>query len=258
MRSNTSDTRFSKTAIEKPRAAAAALLTLTMVCLAPAALAQDPASGGAEKVDIEGIKQRYWSQGEDAAVGVVQNRAFSKAKKVQVGLFGGTVISDPFLNTAGLGFTAAYFFDEYFGVGVMGLGHSVSDSSALAEFRRLNGGDANTNEPKSYFGIEGTASLLYGKLSLIGASIIYYDMHASLGMGATWTESGRYFTPSIGIGQRFYVTKWSSIRFDYRLMPYRERIIEKVVPTERGQYKGSRNNFSNTITLGVDILWDLF
>lgn len=243
-------------------ALAFAFTGVLMTAAVPTALADTAKggknAGGAERVDVDAIKQRYWSQGEDTAVGVVQNRTYSKARKIQFGLLGGTVISDPFLSSATLGFNASYFFNEYFGVGILGLKHYVTDSSALTQFKELNGGAANTNEPRSYFGAEGTASLMYGKLSLLGSSIIYYDMHASLGAGLTWTESGRSFTPSVGLGQRFYTTKWSSIRIDYRLMVFREDIVEKVVPQQLGELKGTRTNFSNTITIGVDILWDLF
>jgi hypothetical protein len=82
-------------------------------------------------------------------------------------------------------------------------------------------------------------------------------MHLSLGLGATMTESGTDFTPSLGIGQRFFVSKSASIRFDYRLMVYHETILEKEVPQKLGQVRGRRNNFSNVVTLGVDFLFDL-
>jgi hypothetical protein len=35
-------------------------------------------------------------------------------------------------------------------------------------------------------------------------------------------------------------------------MYYREKIIEKEIPTQRGRVRGTRNNWSNVITLGVD------
>ena len=101
-------------------------------------------------------------------------------------------------------------------------------------------------------------SLLYGKLSLLGASIVHYDMHLSAGAGAHMTETGTYFAPSIGIGQRFYVSKNTSIRFDYRLLYYKERIIEKIVPTKLGEVRGERDNFTSSISLGVDFMVNLF
>ncbi|MEK7692085.1 MAG: hypothetical protein AAB425_13810, partial [Bdellovibrionota bacterium] len=75
-----------------------------------------------------------------------------------------------------------------------------------------------------------------------------------LGLGATFTESGTFPTPSFGIGQRFFITTRVSLRFDYRMLYYRETIVEKVIPTKLGQPVGTRNNFNNTIFLGIDFL----
>ena len=89
---------------------------------------------------------------------------------------------------------------------------------------------------------------------MLGKSIIYYDFHLLAGAGLTGTESGRYFTPSLGLGQRFYITRHVSIRIDYRLQYFRETILEKQIVTKIGQATGDRDNWSNTLNLGVSFL----
>jgi outer membrane beta-barrel protein len=96
--------------------------------------------------------------------------------------------------------------------------------------------------------------MLYGKLSVLGKSIIYYDLHLLGGLGYTRTENGSYATPSLGIGQRFYLSKLTSFRVDYRLQYYNETLIEKQITTKLGQPVGARDNFNNTITFGFSFM----
>ena len=206
-------------------------------------------------VNVDVIREKYWARGDEAELGVVQNRAYSKAGKAQFGVLSGLAMSDPFVNVRTTGFSLGYHFSEYVGVSALYWRDFVGGSSALTTFEEFSGATANTNLPKAYLGAEGQGSLLYGKLSVLGKAIIYYDLHATAGMGLTYTESGNYFTPSLGLGQRFYLSKNISLRFDYRIMHYNENIIEKVVPTKLGEIRGERSNWTNTVTLGLDFLF---
>lgn len=212
----------------------------------------------AEQVNVDIIKEKYWARGDEAELGVVQNRAYSKALKLEAGVFGGFVTSDPFLNTKSSGLTLGFHFNEYFALHLMGFKSYVAPSSALTTFEETLKATTNNNPATGFLGSEVAASFLYGKLSLIGKAIIYYDMHVLGGMGATLTETGNYFTPSIGIGQQVYLSKMISLRVDYRLMRYNETLVEKVITPKLGEVLGSRVNWTNSITLGVDFLVDLF
>ena len=239
-----------------------ALVPTVVLCVAsftwlPIARAAAPPQAVSEddRVNVDAIKEKYWAKGDDAELGVVQNRMYTKVGRFEVGTFGGVIISDPFLDVTSLGASIGYHFSEYFAVHVFGWKSFASNSSALDTFVRTEGATANTNDPKSYIGTEGSASILYGKLSLLGKKIIYYDFHLLAGLGATATESGTYLTEHIGIGQQVYLNKSTSIRLDYRLMPYEEKILEKVIPTKIGQVVDQRTNWSNAITLGVSFLF---
>jgi len=186
-------------------------------------------NGAAEQVDVDAIKKKYWARGEESELGVVQNRLYSKKQKLELGVFGGIITTDPFLSVKSVGGLIGYHLTEYWEINVIGWRDYVSPSTALTTFETTIGATTNNNPPQWYLGTEAMASILYGKLSLIGKSIIYYDMHLIAGVGVTGTESGKYFTPSVGLGQQVYLTKSISIRLDYRLMNYTEQITEKVI-----------------------------
>lgn len=208
-----------------------------------------------EQVNLDAIKEKYWARGDETELGVVQNRTYSKKGKIDLTLMGGVLFSDPFLDVKTAGFSLGYHFSEYFSVHAVGIRHFVSGSTALQTFQQSLGATTNTNQPNYYIGAEANASLFYGKLSVLGKSIIYYDFLATGGGGITNTESGNYITPSLGIGQRFYLSKLASVRLDYRLQYYRETLIEKQITTKLGQPTGQRDNWSNVITLGVSFMF---
>lgn len=209
----------------------------------------------AQEVELEAIQEKYWVGGDKKSMGVVQNRKFTKAGRFQFGLLAGKIYSDPFLDMNNVGGIFGYHFNEYWSLSLVGWRTFTSASKALETFEENRGATANTNPPYGYLGLETNASFLYGKLSLAGLKIIYYDLHLSGGTGVTFTETGNYLTPSLGLGQRFYLTDHFSLRLDYRLMYYRETIIEKEVPTRRGQSVGERDNWSNVITIGIDFMF---
>jgi len=226
------------------------IIVIPILVIGSQALATDPE---AEEADVEAVRTRYWARGEEAEMGVVQNRTFSKTGKVELGLGVGTLTTDPFLAVSTVGMRGAYHFNETFSLGFMLWKDLVSPSTALETFEDNLGATTNNNPPSGYLGIEGAASLAYGKLSLLGQKIIYYDLHVLAGAGATDTESGIYLTPHLGIGQQVFLMDRMSLRVDYRAQFYRETIVEKVITPRLGETVGERNNWSHSIQLGVSL-----
>jgi len=209
----------------------------------------------AEEVNVDTIKEKYWAKGEQAEMGVVQNRLYSKARKFEVGFYGGIISSDPFLTVKNAGASVGFHFSEYLGLNFIAWKSYSSPSTALQTFEETIGATTNNNKPQGFYGAEGAASILYGKLSLVGRKIIYYDFHLLGGVGQTQTESGNYITPFAGLGQQTYLSSFFSLRIDYRLMRYEETIIEKVITPKLGKPVGNRINWSNSITVGITLLW---
>jgi outer membrane beta-barrel protein len=224
----------------------------------------DSVGSEAERLNIENIKQKYWARGDESELGVVQNRMYTKTRKFELGVYAGVVATDPFLSVYSLTGTLSYHFNEYISVGFFGRKDWSTPSSALVFLRNPypNGANSNTstNDPRWYLGSEVMASILYGKLSLIGKAIIHYDFHFIGGLGMTSTYSGNYFTPSVGVGQQFYITRWMTLRADYRLMIYKETIVQRN-PSPSSPLDtpiGDRTNFSNSISVGLSFLVDPF
>ncbi|OFZ78767.1 MAG: hypothetical protein A2583_09865 [Bdellovibrionales bacterium RIFOXYD1_FULL_53_11] len=230
------------------------LLVAAMAAVVPVFVRAD-AGEKTEQVNVEGIKEKYWARGNETEMGVVQNRLYSKAYKFELGAFGGIAATDPFLSVKNIGGSLGFHFSEYLALHFVGWKNYVGPSSALLTFEETIQGTTNYNAPKYFLGGEVAGSILYGKLSLVGKAIIYYDLHLTAGAGTTATMSGNYFTPYGGIGQQVYLSKYFSLKVDYRLMRYSETIIERVITTKIGKPVGTRTNWTNEVTLGVTLLW---
>ena len=222
---------------------------------APAVAASASAPASAEEADVSAIKEKYWARGDESELGVVQNRTYSKSKRIEFSLFYGFVTSDPFLQINSLGGSVGYNFSEYLSLSLIGWNYSVSPSAALLTFQQTLGATTNNNPPKYYVGSELSASLLYGKLSLMGKKIIYYDFHLTAGAGETNTLNGTYFTPSLGVGQRVYLSQKTFLRVGYQVQRYNEQIIERVITPKLGQVVGDRINWNNSILIGVGFMF---
>lgn len=211
-----------------------------------------------DSAEVDSIKEKYWARGDESQMGVVQNRTYTKARKFHLGAAVNFLSSDPFLTVRGLQGELGYFFNETWGLSVVGSLYQTEGSSALDSFEKYRDATANTNEYKAWVGVEGVSSLLYGKLSLLGWKILYYDLHLSANAGVAMMETGNAFAYGAGIGQRFYINQWCSFRVDYRFYTFQERIVEKEILRLLGTEIGTRQNFSHSFNVGVDLFVDLF
>src|SRR5579885_3286670 len=217
-------------------------------------------SAGGERVNVENIKQKYWARGDESELGVVQNRTYSKAGRFELGVLGGIVSTDPFLSVKSLGASLGYHFSEYISFHGIAWKSYVGTSSAYDAFNQLQSAPGipaipNSNYQHWFAGGEVRGSLLYGKLSVLGQAIIYYDFRVLGGMGVTNTETGNDFTPFIGVGQQVFLSKAWSLLIDYRLMRYDEVLLQKSNPSNPNQLGTSRTNWTDAITLGLSFMF---
>lgn len=203
-----------------------------------------------EEVDLTKITEKYWAEGKETELGVVQNRKYTTAKKMEVALLMGTISTDPFLSVHSLGGSLGYHFSPYTSVHFTAWKSLVTSSDALKTFEAETSNTVNTNKPLAYYGTEVKQNFLYGKASIFGKMIIYVDLFVMAGIGVTQTESGSYFTPSLGLGQKIYLNERMSINLDYRIMRYNERILSKN-PATLGNPVGERSNTTDAVSLGL-------
>jgi outer membrane beta-barrel protein len=217
-------------------------------------------SDAAERVNTDAIKEKYWARGNESELGVVQNRLYSKEHRWEFSLLGGVDLTDPMLSVYTLGGRIGYHFSEYFSLHLIAWkafsGPSGTQQDLLSNKSPGQIGDAlNTNNPRWYAATEAQWSLLYGKLSFVGEAIIHYDFHFMAGLGGMKTDSGLDFAQHVGVGQEFFLGQNTFLNIDYRLVHYQETIIQQVIPTELGQSVGTRQNFSNVITVGIGFMF---
>jgi outer membrane beta-barrel protein len=221
----------------------------------PAPAASPTPAADDDRINVDTIKQNYWAKGNEDELHVVRNRLYSKAGRAEVGIYYGWTSTNPFLTVRNLVGTLGYHFNEYFGVNILAMRYLVSSSSALITFQQQTGATVSGNDPKNYLGGEVSLSPLYGKLSVMGKQIIYFDLHLLAGFGRTSTESGTYATPEVGIGQQIYLNSWLSLRGDYRLTYYDETVLVKPVASTGPVAAGTNGNYNNIVMVGLTALF---
>ncbi len=167
-------------------AAAVALFALSLSAQskapakAPAKGANAPA-GDYEKLDVSDLEQRYWTP-RDTEFNVVQNRTYSKVKRLGVGLSLGTVITDTYVDTTDMTLTLNYFPTERYGIEVNYTDHSGKPSKAVSDFINSHGTIPNHNLIQQSIGASFNWVPLYAKMSFLEKRILYYDMYISPGI----------------------------------------------------------------------------
>jgi outer membrane beta-barrel protein len=206
-----------------------------------------------DDVDVSKLKQRYWQQTNSSDVGVIQNRTYKKSGHVELSAFGGFVFNDPFLSIHNVGGSIGYHLSEYYSIHAVAWKYLVANSSAYNTLQSSQSVIATTNAPTSFVGGELHGSLLYGKVSFAGEAIWHYDLHLIGGAGVTNTANGNYITPDVGIGQQMFLGERCSFNVDFRVTPYHENIISTDPTNHPGDVVDSRENWSDTITLGLSL-----
>lgn len=211
------------------------------------------------RLPIDRVKERYWENGRETELRVVQNRLYTQAKKFEFGVFGGFVSQDPFLSIKNYGAELSYHLDDFWAITLMGWKDASNPSSALNTLEQANNVTANTNIPNHFYGGVIDYVPIYGKLSLVGKAIIYFDTRISLGLGKTQTETGNNVTPLFGVGEQIYLNRYSSLRIDYRLFEYGEDLAEKTTTAPNyGQIVSHRTSWNSNFIVGLTIFSGLF
>lgn len=207
--------------------------------LKPTASDTDEAGTLPERIDVQTMKRRYWTVGNEDLMDVVQNRQYTKKGRLETALRYGFWSDDPFQSQKTMAFSLGYHFNEFFSLHGFYGKINASDSAAVKQVHQatahMPGGVVNpvVNPGNSVMGAELRASLLYGKLSLLGKKIIYYDFNLAGGFSQHKTKDGSssmgFFA---GLGQQFFLTKTFFVTADYRVLWHTDKFNNPPV-TER-------------------------
>lgn len=172
-------------------------------------------------------------QSSKEPVTVLQNRAFLKAYRPEIGLVAGSLLDEAYTSTTLVGVRAGMFVNEWVGFEVQQFQTKVSDSAdrkALntLKFRPLTdtSGSATTqtvvtpdpevNSIHQITDISAVGAPLYGKLNVLNKWIIYTDLYGTVGMSRLVTDQGVKGAETIGLGERFYIGQSWSVRIDFK------------------------------------------
>lgn len=161
---------------------------------------------------------------------VIKNRRVSHKKRIELGFYGGNVLSEAIYDPMTFGASVAYHFDNTHGL-FINFGFYQDKLSGNGE--RLKNGDVfevagatqyfdASRAPQKEFMLAGhyQYSAYYGKVSLTKESVMNLSLYGLLG-GGVYSIGGE-ISPmvNVGIGQRFYFTKNVAFRLDLLLSSY--------------------------------------
>ncbi|MCB0351666.1 MAG: outer membrane beta-barrel domain-containing protein [Bdellovibrionales bacterium] len=187
-----------------------------------------------EKLDIQELEQKYWAP-KDTDFTVVQNRTYTKAKRVAASLMTGPVVNDPFNDGLTTALSINYYLDERFGFELMYQTSNEVDSDATTSFTKLVGGGVRPdfNRDDGFYGVGFNWVPFYAKMSFLGKKIIYFDMQVTPFLGiASYEQQSEVKNPvessfayGIDITQYFFFSKNWAVRANLHNRFYKSDVL---------------------------------
>lgn len=175
-----------------------------------------------ERIDVQSMKRRYWTVGNEDLMDVVQNRRYTKRGRFETALRYGFWSDDAFQDQKTMGLSLGYHFNEFFSMHGFYSSISASNNQAYAAATEAANGNATLvpviNPGKSVMGLEARGSLIYGKLSLLGSKIFYYDFNTAIGLTQHAAKDGSSIGYFFGLGQQFFLSRQWFVGVDWRLL----------------------------------------
>jgi outer membrane beta-barrel protein len=254
-----------------------ATVIIASMIFASTAFAQDEeASSPAQaeepqKVDVQNLEKRYWAP-KDKKFKVVQNRTYTKTKKVSLSVMPSLMLNEEYSKGFGVSASVGYYFTDRWGLELEYQSMSLEDNDLQDEVVNL-GGFANHGKTTNYFGVTGRWMPFYAKMSFLGTKIVYFDLSLGLSMGMmNYEQQFRGNDPAVeaalagqnldqsafavgfDVSQSFYLSKKLLLRVDYKHRFFTEDIIVGGT-TAPGTSAGDRQEDSISLNLGVTYLF---
>lgn len=176
-----------------------------------------------DKLNVDQLEKKYWSSKDDDFT-VVQNRAYSKAKRVFLSVQTGRLINDGFSEGIPTAISGGYFFNEKWGVELDHQQFATKDNAVTQGFVGYSGVYPDFNKPLATTSVGIMFVPIYAKVSLLEKKIMYLDLGISLNIGKTdyqiATDHGGINKSAASYGltitQNWFITNYLAFRFDIR------------------------------------------
>ena len=218
-----------------------ALLTVLLLWTTPVS-AQDMAMDASiNATRVNEALDLYWAQKRE--IRAIHSRMFLKQGRHEFTLAGGIIPNDEFFSYFPVGGRWNYYFNEDFSSEVYG-NYTIKQNSDLKEFLETRFRQAMLVDiPQSLQWTAGAAvvwSPIHGKVALFTSKLAHFDIFMTMGAGAIGTEvrdlnktAGKIDVSGIvGLGFRFYINDFLSIRTDYRQFFYPAEVGGVAHPVE--------------------------
>lgn len=224
-----------------------------------------------KKVNVEGLEKRYWAP-KDKKFSVVQNRTYTKTKKLALTFMPGLMLNEEFSEGFSLDFGVGYMFNDRWGL-EFNYQHVLLDDNDAQEQINNIGGFANHGKITDYIGVTGKWMPFYAKMSFLSKRIIYFDMTLGVTAGMTIYEqqlsegptvaalgldedSESAFTFGFEVSQSFYLSKRLTLRVDYKHRWHNQEIIDgSTLSNIKGKVE---DRLEDNLSLNVGVTYLLF
>ena len=230
------------------------------VSAAPAAPTKD------EKVDVSDLENKYWAH-KDTDFSVVQNRTYSKEKRMFATLHYGPLLNDKYSEGNNLGVSANYFWSERFGVQATYLKADLENSEVVSSLQSqfATGVLPNFGRMTSYKGVGFNWVPFYAKMSFMGKKIIYFDMAITPTLGmtdydqqvSTGNKSKSALTYGFDVTQYFFFSNHFAIRADLKNQWFSEERLKyySSTPSEIGAKINDQLNHTTIFMMGLTFFY---
>jgi outer membrane beta-barrel protein len=174
-----------------------------------------------EDIQREGARKGEESvQGEKLAdrIKSVQRKVFIKKHRVELYPQVAFGITDAFFRYMTIGGALAYHLNDAFAIEARGGGIANLGETDAVRFVRVETGSLLEDPPEYQYHADLGFSWapIYGKISLFGESILHFDTYITAGGGVFGTDNRANGAANVGIGQRYFVNRWLTVRLEYR------------------------------------------
>jgi outer membrane beta-barrel protein len=158
----------------------------------------------------------------DVALGdrvkAVQRKGFLKRHRLEATPYFATTLNDAFYTKFGGGLRLAYNVEDNLAVAVRGTWFTPYRSDFVREGKIAFQSQLLTSQPSYQAMLDLMWSPVYGKIAVMGRSIVHFDLYLMGGFGGVWSATsfaprneGPHIATDLGGGVRFYPLEWMAL-----------------------------------------------
>ncbi len=192
----------------------------------------------------------------------VKNRNIQDSETFDIGLFGGSAITEPIFNTTRFGLSLNYHFNEAHALGLMFSKNSNGLSKDAQGLKDDFGLDfARAPAPESALLLDYNYKAYYGKLSVTKTGVVNTSIYFTGQAGLIKYVHKSYPAISGGVGERFYLSKHVALKVDLRLqansapVPFKTNALKSTDPVPTFDSFDEKLTLSTNLEVGLNYLF---